>query len=152
MDRILLVNDSMTLTKVLKSHFAEAGYEVTAVKSAMDAYQAFIRTDPDLILTDYVLCDNDGITVVETFRASPRHKDVPIVMFTALEDDSVMRRCMNAGTDLVLPKTTAIENILSAIDKLVENYKSRLPGHSIDKDMGATTSASSSPSTTKARR
>lgn len=136
MDTILLVNDSATLTKVLTSHFRKAGYQVFAVTSAMEAYQSFIRNSPNLILTDYILSDKDGVTVVETFRASAMHKLVPIVMFTAMEDEKVTARCMEAGTDLVLPKTTDIATILKTIEALVEEYKSRQPSHSIDKDLG----------------
>lgn len=136
MDTILLVNDSATLTKVLTSHFRKAGYQVFAVTSAMEAYQSFIRNSPDLILTDYILSDKDGVTVVETFRASATHKLVPIVMFTAMEDEKVTERCKEAGTDLVLPKTTDIATILKTIEALVEEHKSRQPSHSIDKDLG----------------
>jgi DNA-binding response OmpR family regulator len=55
LDTILLVNDSTTLTKVLSTHFQKAGYRVIAVSTVMDAYEAFIRSEVDLILTDYVL-------------------------------------------------------------------------------------------------
>lgn len=136
MDTILLVNDSMTLTKVLKSHFRKAGYQVFAVTTAMEAYQSFIRHNPNLILTDYVLSDKDGVTVVETFRSSPSHKDVPIVVFTAMEDPAIAARCKEVGTDLVLPKTSDFASILKAIEDLVEEHKSRQPSSSIDKDMG----------------
>ncbi len=136
MDKILLVNDSTTLTKVLKQHFRKAGYQVYAVTTAMDAYQAYIRYSPDLILTDYVLKDEDGIAVVETFRASASHKTVPIVVFTATDDDVVKERCRSVGTDLVLPKSSDFPAILQSIDTLVEEHKAKQPSSSIDKDMG----------------
>ena len=136
MDTILLVNDSATLTKVLTSHFRKAGYQVFAVTTAMEAYQSFIRHSPNLILTDFILSDKEGVTVVETFRSSAAHRFVPIVMFTAMEDEKVTKRCEDAGTDLVLPKTTDIATILKSIEELVEEYKSRRPSHSIDQDLG----------------
>ena len=89
MDTILLVNDSTTLTKVLTSHFQQAGYRVIAVTGAMDAYEAFIRNDVHLILTDYVLRDKDGFQVIETFRTkkSMNGGALPIVVFTAIDDE-----------------------------------------------------------------
>lgn len=136
MGKILLVNDSTTLTKVLTMHFRAAGYKVFAVSTAMDAYQAFIRYSPDLILTDYVLPDQDGIAVVETFRASAAHKSVPIVVFTAMDDDEVKERCRAAGTSLVIRKTSDFRGMLASIDNLVEEHKSNQPMNTIDQDLG----------------
>ena len=84
MDTILLVNDSATLTKVLSAHFQKAGYKVIAVSAVMDAYEAFIRSEIDLILTDYILRDKDGLEVIKTFRTKKTQKALPIVVFTAI--------------------------------------------------------------------
>ena len=102
MDTILLVNDSATLTKVLSSHFKAAGYRVIPVTGVMDAYEAYIRNDVDLILTDYVLRDRDGLDVIQTFRCKKSQGALPIVVFTALEDDETAKRCKDAGASLVL--------------------------------------------------
>ena len=104
MDTILLVNDSATLTKVLSAHFQKAGYKVIAVSGVMDAYEAFIRCNIDLILTDYVLRDKDGLEVIQTFRSKKAQSALPIVVFTAMEDDETARRCKEAGANLVLAK------------------------------------------------
>ncbi len=109
MDSILLVNDSATLTKVLSSHFQKAGYKVIAVTGAMDAYEAFIRNDVQLILTDLVLKDRDGIEVIETFRAKKGNRALPIVVFTAIDDPKTVQRCKDCGADLVLAGRQAID-------------------------------------------
>ncbi len=136
MDSILLVNDSATLTKVLSSHFQKAGYKVIAVTGAMDAYEAFIRNDVQLILTDLVLKDRDGIEVIETFRAKKGNRALPIVVFTAIDDPKTVQRCKDCGADLVLAKTDGTRNILDRIEKLIEDYKASLPSKSIDDDLG----------------
>lgn len=136
MDTILLVNDSTTLTKVLSAHFQAAGYRVLAVSGAMDAYETFIRNDVHLILTDYVLRDKDGLQVIETFRANRNHSALPIVVFSALEDAETVARCRQAGANLVLGKSGGTQTILAEIDRLVEEYKSRLPTTSLDSDLG----------------
>jgi CheY-like chemotaxis protein len=88
LDTILLVNDSATLTKVFSNHFQKAGYRVIAVSGVMDAYEAFIRNDIHLILTDYVLRDKDGADVIRTFRSKKSQRSLPIVVFTAMDDAS----------------------------------------------------------------
>lgn len=136
MDTILLVNDSATLTKVLSAHFRAAGYRVIAVSAVMDAYEAFIRDDVDLILTDFVLRDKGGLDVIETFRAKKTHKALPIVVFTAIADEHTAARCLAAGADLVLCKTHGTAHLLQAIERLIAGYKAAAPGCSLDQDLG----------------
>lgn len=136
MDTILLVNDSATLTKVLSTHFQNAGYRVIAVSGAMDAYQAFLRNDVHLILTDYVLKDRDGFEVIETFRCQQSHRALPIVVFTALEDQDTIDRCKRAGANLVLAKAGGTNHMLERIERLIDDYKASLPTRSLDADLG----------------
>lgn len=136
MDTILLVNDSPTLTKVLTVHFQKAGYKVLAVSGAMDAYEAFIRNDVQLILTDYVMKDKDGLQMIETFRAKKNHKTLPIVVFTALDDAAVAQRCRDAGANLVLAKSEGTNNMLEKIEKLIADYRASMPSRSLDADLG----------------
>lgn len=136
MDTILLINDSATLTRVLSTHFQKAGYRVIAVSGAMDAYEAFIRNDVHLILTDYVLKDKDGFEVIETFRSQQSHNALPIIVFTAIEDDDTIARCKRAGANLVLAKAGGTSRMLESIERLIGDYKASLPSRSIDADMG----------------
>ncbi|MFK7739719.1 MAG: response regulator [Planctomycetota bacterium] len=136
MDTILLVNDSSTLTKVLSSHFTKLDYRVIAVADVLSAYEAYIRNDVDLILTDLVLGDRDGLEVIQTFRSKKAQSALPIVVFTAMEDEETAKTCMNAGASLVLCKSQGTEQLTSRIEKLIEEYKENQPGFSLDKDMG----------------
>jgi chemotaxis protein CheX len=137
LETILLVNDSATLTKVLCSHFTKAGYRVIAVAGAMDAYEAFIRNDVDLILTDLVLRDKDGIEVIKTFRAKKSADRLPIVVFTAMQDEQSAKQSKDAGADLVLDKSKGTSELLSAIERLLAEYKANQPANALDKDLGA---------------
>ena len=137
MDTILLINDSQTLTKILTAHFRRAGFQVIAVQGVMDAYEAFIRHEVHLILTDFVLSDKDGLSAIRTFRARKSHAALPIVVFTALEDDEIRKECEEAGADLVVAKKRDTKDILESIEQLIEDYKQKmLPASSIDTDVG----------------
>ena len=136
LDTILLVNDSATLTKVLSNHFQKAGYRVIAVTGVMDAYEAFIRNEVDLILTDFVLRDKDGAEVIKTFRSKKTGRSLPIVVFTAMEDAETVKNCKDAGANLVLAKSSGTGHLLEQIERLIEEYKASKPSHSLDNDMG----------------
>lgn len=136
MDTILLINDSTTLTKVLTEHFQTGGFKVISVSGAVMAYEAFIRNEVPLILIDFVLKDQDGLSVIKTFRANKSNQDLPIVVFTSLEDQAIFKQCMDAGANLILPKSQETGSMLVEIENLIDEYKSKLPSCSIDSDMG----------------
>ncbi|MBL8726323.1 MAG: chemotaxis protein CheX [Planctomycetes bacterium] len=137
MDTILLVNDSATLTKVLSGHFQKAGYRVIAVSGVMDAYEAFIRNDVDLILTDFILRDKDGVDVIRTFRSKKAQRALPIVVFTAMDDPGTVQACKDAGANRVLAKSNGTAHLVEQIEQLIEEYKATRPSHSLDQDMGS---------------
>ena len=136
MHTILLVNDSSTLTKVLSAHFEAAGITVVAVSDMMSAYQAFIRHDVDLILTDYIVGQCEGVELVQVVRAKRAQADLPIVIFTAMEDEETAARCRDAGANLVIAKSDGTDRLLGRVEGLIEDYKASLPGFSLDQDMG----------------
>lgn len=136
MHTILLVNDSATLTKVLSAHFEAAGITVVAVSDMLSAYQAFIRHDVDLILTDYIVGQCEGVELVEVVRAKRAQADLPIVIFTAMEDAATAERCRASGANLVIAKSNGTDQLLGRIEGLIDDYKSSLPGFSLDQDMG----------------
>jgi chemotaxis protein CheX len=136
LDTILLVNDSATLTKVLTGHFTQAGYSVLAVADVVGAYEAYIRHDVDLILTDYIVGSSEGIEIIETFRCKKSQSALPIVVFTALEDAGTAERCRAAGANLVLAKSRGTDQLVTQIQALIDDYKAKQPGFSLDQDMG----------------
>ena len=136
MHTILLVNDSSTLTKVLSAHFEAAGITVVAVSDMMSAYQSFIRHDVDLILTDYIVGQCEGVELVQVVRAKRAQADLPIVIFTAMEDEETAARCRDAGANLVIAKSDGTDRLLGRVEGLIEDYKASLPGFSLDQDMG----------------
>ena len=136
MDTILLINDSSTLTKVLTNHFHKAGYKVVATPRAMEAYEAFIRQEVHLILTDVVLADRSGLDVIETFRTKKGGHALPIVVFTASDDAETTQACKARGANLVLSKANGTAHLLEKIEALIDEYKANQPARSLDSDMG----------------
>lgn len=136
MDTILLINDSSTLTKVLTNHFHKGGYNVVATPSAMQAYEAFIRQEIHLILTDVVLVDRSGLDVIETFRKKKGVQALPIVVFTASDDEETSKACKERGANLVLSKANGTSHLLEKIEGLIDEYKANQPARSLDGDMG----------------
>ena len=97
---------------------------------------AFIRNNVDLILTDYIIGSQEGLEIIQTFRAKQTATSLPIVVFTAIEDEATSKRCADAGANLMLAKSGDTKDLVTKIQALIDEYKARQPGFSLDKDMG----------------
>ena len=96
--RILLVEDSDSILRMIEALVTARGYEVVGVGTgAKGLEEAFART-PDLVLLDVNLPGAfDGIEVCRRLRAEPTTRDVPIIIISAMSTDDAKRAAQEAG-------------------------------------------------------
>ena len=83
--RILLIDDEVTFTELLKLNLEQTGaYEVRVENKGAAAVAVARAFKPDLILLDIVMPDLDGGRVAAQLQADPRLADTPIVFLTAV--------------------------------------------------------------------
>jgi twitching motility two-component system response regulator PilG len=80
---ILIVDDSSTIRKVLKTILTEDGFEVVEAKNGIDALAKLNEGIPALILLDIIMPEMDGYEVLSAIKNSNAYKDVPVIMLTA---------------------------------------------------------------------
>jgi DNA-binding response OmpR family regulator len=93
--RLLLVDDEVPVLDLLADYFVERGYAVTAVASGQKALAAFTRERPDAVLLDIRMSGVDGVAVLK--RLHEADPDVPVIMVTANEDESLARDTLAIG-------------------------------------------------------
>ena len=99
---ILVVDDDdlmrMQLCELLKS----AGYWVAQASNGEEALAAYTQLQPDMVLLDALMPLIDGFNCCARLRQLPQGKDVPILMITALYEQSSVEKAFNAGaTDYI---------------------------------------------------
>ena len=89
--RILIIDDDMSLTHVVKLNLEATGeYEVHIINYAPHAIQAAREFRPHLILLDYIMPDLDGGDISAILRDDPQLSRIPVVMVTALVSNREM--------------------------------------------------------------
>jgi two-component system, OmpR family, response regulator len=82
--RILIVDDEIKITRLLKLNLEQTNaYAVRVENAATSALAAAEQFQPDLILLDVMMPDQDGGELANRFHTSPQLKNIPIVFFTA---------------------------------------------------------------------
>jgi len=94
--RILAVDDEPRYTWAMRAILEGAGYEVLVASNGNTALQTAALEQPDLILLDVKMPDITGIEVCRQIR---EFSNVPIIMLTALAEESDKVRGLDAGAD-----------------------------------------------------
>ena len=102
--RVLVVDDSATTRSLVRSILEGAGYGVAVATDGADAWAKLQDTRPDAVVSDVDMPRMDGFTLCETVRRSPRTRDLPFVLVTALASDRDRARGLQVGADAYVVK------------------------------------------------
>ncbi len=82
-ESVLIVDDNVVNTKLVRVLLAGEGYEVRTAGDADEALQVLHRFHPGLILMDIQLPGIDGIELIRRLKAEPATRDIPVIALTA---------------------------------------------------------------------
>jgi DNA-binding response OmpR family regulator len=95
--RVLVVDDDPTVSDVVRRYLQREGYAVALAADGPAALASFAAARPDLVVLDLMLPGMDGLEVCRRLRA--RGDDVPVVMLTALGEESDRIVGLELGAD-----------------------------------------------------
>ena len=110
--RVLIVDDELTIIKLLRANLEANGYETLVAMDGAEALQKVERELPDLIILDIMMPKTDGFEVCRRLR---EWSQVPIIMLSARGDLIDKVKCLDLGADDYLSKPFGIEELLARV-------------------------------------
>jgi two-component system KDP operon response regulator KdpE len=110
--RLLIIDDDVVFTKLLKLLLEKTGYEVATVTSGLEGLQWAYSWDPDLVILDITMPGMDGWAVSQRLRDI---SDVPILMLTAISGTENVVHGLRLGVDDYVAKPFSDEELLRRI-------------------------------------
>jgi putative nucleotidyltransferase with HDIG domain len=117
--RILIVDDEPHVRAMLAATLDRQGYLSVQAGSAAEAFELIDRQHFDMVLTDMVLRDGNGIGLLD--RLHIHQPQTPVVMVTAIQDISVAISAMRKGAYDYLLKPFEREQLLSTVRRGLEH-------------------------------
>ncbi len=95
MENILVVDDEEAIREVVSTMLESKGYHCTAVQNGRVAQDQVKKATPDLVLSDMIMPEMDGIRLLEWMRQYD--PEVPVIMVTAIHDISTALEAIRRG-------------------------------------------------------
>jgi CheY-like chemotaxis protein len=117
--RILVVDDDDAFRKMMCQTLTEMGYEVMEARNGKEAVQVYELCPADVVLTDLIMPDTDGIETIREFKRI--HSGVKIIAMSGggwVGTRNYLKAAKLLGADETLTKPFAKEDVAAMIERL----------------------------------
>mgnify|MGYP006304325255 CR=1 FL=1 len=116
-NKVLLVDDSVSMRQMTSIILKQAGYEVMEAVDGKDALEKF-SDEIGVLITDYNMPNMNGIDLIKSVRGGEVNKSVPILMITTESEDEKKMEGKKAGATGWITKPFDKDTLLSTLKKV----------------------------------
>lgn len=121
MPKILIVDDDVTITDLMKALVSMEGHEPTTVNDSLQAMNIAKELNPDLITLDLMMPGLTGFELCKMMSEDSNFSKTPIVIISAKDDPESKEKAMNAGAKDYITKPFGVDDFLEKIASLVKS-------------------------------
>ncbi len=119
MAKVLVVDDSVSVRKVVERALVGRQIEVVSAASGTEAIERIEREEPDVIVCDVVMPDKDGYEICEFVKSHPRLSRTPVLLISGIVNDAVRARAAQVRSDDILGKPFSAADLVKKLDDLL---------------------------------
>ena len=127
MAKVLVVDDSLSVRKVVERALIGRQIEVVCAATGTEALERIEHEAPDVVVCDVVMPDRDGYEICEFVKRHPRLGRIPVLLMSGIVNDDVRERAARVQSADVLSKPFAAEDLLRKLDILLASGHTPAP-------------------------
>ncbi len=127
MPKVLVVDDSLSVRKVVEKALEGRGLEVLSAASGAEAIERIESARPDVVICDVVLPDKDGYQVCQFVRAHPAIRTTPVLLISGVVNSTVLTRAAEVQSSEVMFKPFSADDLVRKIDGLLSGHANGRP-------------------------
>lgn len=123
--KILVAEDDELNQEIICDILESHGYQTISAENGKVALRMIRKKNPDIIVTDYIMPQMDGLQLIKAIKNQEATKDIPILMLTSMDELDSEISVMKAGADDYLPKPIDRRRFLSRVDSLARRVRKK---------------------------
>jgi len=118
-EKILIVDDNQVVLKILKNILESENFMTVSATNGIEALKIAVQEKPDLIITDYMMPEMDGMALINKLKSQLSTRFIPIIMLTSKDEVDAEVEVINAGADDYLTKPVNPKRLIVRINRLL---------------------------------
>ncbi len=123
--KILLVDDSASIRRMLEDSLNDDGYLVHAAENGRHALDLLDNFDPDLVITDVSMPEMDGFELCRRLRDNQRLSDIPIIILTAATEEKDVCEGLGLGASDYVRKPFSPRELSLRVQNILKGAKEK---------------------------
>jgi len=119
MNKILVVEDEVITSDLLRRYFEMVGYEVISALTGSNAIKNATEIQPEVIILDIMLPDMDGYEICRQLRSDERTKRIPIIFLTQKDERRDKLDGLGLGADDYITKPFDVEELRLRVHNII---------------------------------
>lgn len=121
--QLLIIDDNSDILTYLSQILGDH-YSITTATNGKDGIEKAVSIIPDLIITDVMMPEMDGLTLTQKLKSLVQTCHIPIILLTAYSSDEQKLEGLNSGADAHLAKPFNAKLLKAMVHNLIENRNS----------------------------
>lgn len=117
---VLVIDDDEDILSLVEMILRRNGYEVTTAQNGEEGLAQAAATHPDLILSDVMMPELDGLGMLKRLRSNPSTRGTPVIFMTTKTTSEDIVRGLNLGADDYLCKPFKFDELLARVKAKIE--------------------------------
>jgi CheY-like chemotaxis protein len=119
MARILVVDDDTINLRTMSYTLHKHGHTIITATHGGKALECLAEIPIELVITDLMMPEMDGLTLLKHMRADERYRRLPVIMLTASGQDEDRQTARSEGADAFLTKPTSSRELVETVSRLL---------------------------------
>ena len=120
---VYILEDDDNIRKLINYSLKSQGFEVQDFALPSAFWSAFQTKNPDLLLLDIMLPEEDGISILKRLRSNPKTSTIPVIMLTAKDSEYDVVTGLDSGADDYVTKPFGMMALVSRIKAVLRRYE-----------------------------
>jgi two-component system, sensor histidine kinase len=118
--KILIVDDSATLRKILSAAFADDGYEIRLAGDSAGAIEILKTTIPDILLLDIELTGLNGLEFLQLLKTRNEWREIDVMLVTSHQDESCVLQALHLGAVDYIVKPFSKQIVRARVERVLQ--------------------------------
>lgn len=121
--KILIVDDNKTFGRLMSILLNKQGCSIKIVDAVNDALKLIDQEDFDLIISDLVMPNDDGVDFLKVLKNNPITNPIPVIIISGYDTNDHIENLKELGAFDVLNKSFKNSNLIPTLERAIKSYR-----------------------------